>query len=289
MDARVGQLPIPGLDRHGAPKAEPARPVVKWAGGKTRLLRELCRRLPRHFERYFEPFMGGGALFFRLQPHDAWLSDINPDLIQLYEIIREHPESLIAELRDYPHDRDFYYRLRGIQAKDIDPVARAARTLYLNRTCFNGLYRVNRAGRFNVPFGRYRNPLICDPDTIRAASRALQGRHLACLPFEVAADEIRAGDLVYFDPPYHPVGGTARFVSYADGGFGAVDQARLQAVFVELTRRGAACLLTNSDTELSRDLYADFRVDRVLAPRPINRDPAGRGPVGELIIRGYDG
>ncbi len=282
------QLPLP-LARQPwrRPGAVPAKPFVKWAGGKTQLLGDLASRAPAAFGRYFEPFCGGAAFFFALQPRSATLSDANAELIQLYEVVRDDVDALVAELSRHRYDKDSYYRVRALDPATLRPVARAARMLYLNRTCFNGLYRVNRSGAFNVPMGRYANPTICDVDGLRAASLALAGHAIARRDYRAVLDDARPGDFVYFDPPYQPVSATANFTSYTPWPFVEADQRQLADTFDLLSARGVHCMLTNSDTPLVRALYAHHRIDRVLATRRISRDAARRGPVGELIVRNY--
>ncbi|MGM0574600.1 MAG: DNA adenine methylase [Myxococcota bacterium] len=266
---------------------EEVRPVLKWAGGKKRLLHELLPRLPERFGRYFEPFFGGGALYFSLQPEVATLGDVNSELMTVYRCVRDELDALVAHLQRHRYEKDYYYRMRALDPRDLTPVERASRTIYLNRTCFNGLYRVNRRGQFNVPFGRYSNPVICQEDRLEAASRVLQNTSLREGDFRWVVDEAREGDLVYFDPPYQPISRTSNFTSYAAGGFGEDDQVGLADVFARLASRGVRCVLSNSDTPLVRELYEDFRVETVLAPRAISRRADGRRPVREVIVRSW--
>jgi len=277
----VLQLNLPGFD----PRIKATRPFVKWAGGKTRLLGALLRQVPQDYGCYYEPFLGGGALFFRIQPGQAVLSDVNADLMQLYRVVRDEPQSLMTILAEHTYEKEHYYAVRALDPSHLDPVERAARMLFLNRTCFNGLYRVNRKGQFNVPMGRYKNPTICDPQVIMAASGALQNRDLREVSFEEAVSQAVRGDFVYFDPPYHPVSSTSNFTQYTKGGFGEADQRKLATLFDELTNRGVSCMLTNSDCVLVRELYASHLMTRVEVARSISRSVNGRGRVGELIIR----
>jgi len=264
------------------------RPVLKWAGGKARLLPELLARVPETLGAYHEPFVGGGALFFALAGAGrlgrAYLSDANDGLIGVYLALRDDVDGVIAALRGHRYDRDHYYRVRAQQPTDLSLPERAARILYLNKTCYNGLYRENRAGQFNVPFGRYANPTICDEPNLRAASAALQGVDIARRPFTSVLDHAQPGDFVYFDPPYDPVSATANFTTYDRAGFGPDDQRRLRDVFAALAGRGVGAMLSNSDTPLVRELYAGFRIDEVQAARAINSKANGRGKVSELMI-----
>jgi DNA adenine methylase len=257
-------------------------------GGKRRLLPELLSRLPGRFGAYHEPFVGGGALFFELRGcgaiGHAILSDINVSLIDVYIGLRDWPQDVIEALRVHRYDRDYFYYIRSLAPETLTPAERAARIIYLNKTCYNGLYRENRSGQFNAPFGRYDNPVICDEANLAAASQALRGTEITCTRFTSVLAMARPGDLVYFDPPYHPVSATAHFTQYDRQGFGESDQRELCSVFSQLTERGVYALLSNSDTELIRRLYADYRKDIVYAPRVVNSKVTDRGRVAELLI-----
>jgi DNA adenine methylase len=277
------------------------RPFVKWAGGKGQLLAELGPRLPRRFGRYYEPFVGGGALFFHLHNSGrlrggAVLSDYNPELVLCYQAVRDDAEALIAALKQherYRLDRDYFLDIRGWDRRpdfaQRSPIERAARTIFLNRTCYNGLYRLNNKGQFNAPFGYYKNPLICDPENMRAASAVLQNVELYVGDFGEVAGRAEPGDLVYFDPPYVPMSATASFTHYTGQTFGPDDQRRLARLFDSLMQRGVYVMLSNSHTELSRELYAAHAVSTsvVYASRKINCDGRKRGNVEELIVCGY--
>lgn len=269
-----------------------ARPVLKWAGGKGRLLSELIHRVPTEFNAYHEPFIGGGALFFALAGQgrftQAYLSDANPSLIDVYLALREHVDEVIAILKGHVYEREHYYRVRAQRPEDLTLPQRAARVIYLNKTCYNGLYRENRRGEFNVPFGRYKNPTICDEPNLRAAARLLQGVDIARRPFTTTPDYAKAGDFVYFDPPYHPLSATANFTAYDRAGFGRDDQRRLRDVFATLRDQGVMAMLSNSDTPFIRELYAGFSIDQVLVSRAVNSKANGRGKVAEIIIRNYE-
>lgn len=276
----MGDLPVP-------------RPFLKWAGGKTQLADALLERMPISFNVYHEPFMGSGAIFFRLYREQkirhAVLSDLNAELIDTYLAIRDCVSEVIKILSEFPHKEKFYYDIRAKDPWKLSLPERAARMIYLNKTGYNGLYRVNRQGMFNVPFGRYKSPKYLDKENLLAASHALQNIEILCVPFETVIDRANAGDWVYFDPPYVPVSQTANFTSYHANGFGLKDQERLRDVCVELSRNNIYITLSNSDTEIIRSLYrsAYFAIDEVLANRAINCNGAKRGKITELVITNY--
>jgi DNA adenine methylase len=267
------------------------KPVLKWAGGKSRLLPHLLRLIPDNFAAYHEPFIGGGALFFRLvgqgRAQQVFLSDVNPSLIDVYLALRDCIDEVVEILRGHVYERDYFYRIRALDPNDLTLAARAARIIYLNKTCYNGLFRENRSGQFNVPFGRYKNPTICDEPNLRAASRALQGVDIARRNFATVLDVARAGDFVYFDPPYHPLSSTANFTAYDRKGFGLDDQRQLRDVFAALGERGVRVLLSNSDTPFIRELYQGFAIEQVFAARAVNSKANGRGKVAEVIVRNF--
>ena len=265
-------------------RRESAEPVVKWAGGKARLVPQIRPLFPQLWGRYYEPFLGGAAMFFALQPGGAVLTDVNEDLITLYQVIQDDVEALIADLYRHRYEKTYYYDMRAKDPATLSRVQRASRTLYLNRTCFNGLYRVNRRGQFNVPFGRYTNPTIVDEDRLRAVSAALEGCTVAHMDYTSATATAKRGDLVYFDPPYFPLTRTSNFTSYTKGDFGPDDQRHLAELFDDLTARGVACVQSNSDTEFIRDLYGHHQIHTVTARRAISRDPSSRGTVTEVVI-----
>ena len=268
-----------------------ARPVLKWVGGKGRLLPELLARLPQTFEAYHEPFVGGGALFFALagagRLERVYLSDANTALIDVYLALSDDVEGVIAALQPHRYERDHYYHVRAQRPDDLSLPERAARIIYLNKTCYNGLYRENRAGQFNVPFGRYKNPTICDEPNLRAVSVVLQGVDIARRRFDGVLGYAKGGDFVYFDPPYVPLSPTANFTTYDRAGFGPDDQRQLRDVFAELARRGVRAMLSNSDTPFVRELYAGFRVEQLFAARAVNSRANGRGKVAEVLVLNY--
>lgn len=262
-------------------------PFLKWAGGKGQLLEQYAPLFPQRYKRYLEPFLGGGAVFFHLRPPRAVLSDGNAELIDCFRAVREEVRALIAALRLHRYERDHFYAVRALDVENLTLAERAARTIFLNRTCFNGLYRVNSKGRFNVPFGRYANPTIVDAPNLRACSRALRRARVECAPFQAVLGEARRGDFVYFDPPYHPRSKTSQFTGYAPGGFTADDQRELARTFAALDRRGVLLMLSNSDTPLIRELYQGFRVVEVQAARSINSKAGRRGAITELVVLNY--
>jgi DNA adenine methylase len=270
-----------------------ARPPFKSAGGKTKLLGELMARIPQTFGAYHEPFVGGGALFWALAEAGrittgATLTDNNPVLARTYLAIRDSVEHLIDRLSMSPfrYDRVLFEEVRALGFADVSDVEAAARFLYLNRTCFNGLWRVNKAGQFNVPFGSYTNPTICDAANLRRCSEMLTNVTLAAAPFERVLEDAAKGDLVYFDPPYVPLTATSNFASYTKEAFKFEDHVRLRDVALELRRRGVVVLVSNSDTPVVRELYGrDFSIEEVRAPRAINSKAERRGDVTELVIR----
>jgi DNA adenine methylase len=272
------------------------RPFLKWAGGKGQLLPNLVASVQRAggFARYHEPFVGGGALFFELYrlgllPHGgrAHLSDTNPNLIEAYEGVKQDVEGLIERLAAHKarHGTDYYYAVRAeVPATLLD---RAARVIYLNKTCFNGLYRENSKGQFNTPIGSYVNPNIVDEENLRATSRALKGVQITARPFEKVIETARPGDFVYFDPPYVPLSKTAYFTAYAKDGFGREDQERLAEVFRTLHERGVKVLLSNSHTPDVKRMYRGFHVERVMARRHVNSKGTGRGAIPEALVSNY--
>jgi DNA adenine methylase len=273
-----------------------AKPFLKWAGGKQQLLQQFESLFPTDFERYIEPFIGGGAVYFHLWntqrvDGEALLFDINSELVNTYRIVRDKPEYLIEVLKTHKHrhSREYYYHVRNLDrnGKQLNDIERAARILYLNKTCFNGLFRVNSKGQFNVPIGSYKNPRILDEELLRAASLALQQAIVEVRDFRSIVDLAQAGDFFYFDPPYDPVSKTASFTSYTTDSFGNEDQSKLADVFQRLTNKGCLCMLSNSHTEQVLDLYRHFRIEIVTANRAINSDPQKRGGVLEVVVLNY--
>jgi len=274
-----------------------AKPVLKWAGGKRQLLEQILpvveRWFPDRIEKYYEPFAGGAAVFFALAARNkfehARLSDMNADLIRVYAALRDDVEAVIVELEKLASlelSKETYYSVREkVRAnRSSKDAVRAARLIYLNRTGYNGLYRVNSSGEFNVPYGSYKNPRILDRPRLLAAAHALQGVELAVEDFEVSCQEAKRGDFVYFDPPYVPVSKTANFAAYHSVAFTSAEHARLANAFARLKKRGVVALLSNSDTPETRALYREFDTHTVHATRAINSNASRRGSVPELLV-----
>ncbi|MCL2082213.1 MAG: DNA adenine methylase [Oscillospiraceae bacterium] len=277
------------------------KPYLKWAGGKRQLLPEIKNHLPVNWGtlRYYEPFVGAGALFFDRQSRRAVINDNNAELILTYRVIRDNVDDLIDALNAHrgQNSEDYYYRVREQDRlldlfAELTDIQKAARLIYLNKTCYNGLYRVNSQGMFNVPYGRYTNPAICDEPVIRAIHRYLshENTEINILHGDFATAVVDAGrsSFIYFDPPYHSPDNT-NFTGYQAGRFSEAEQERLRDVFVERTNAGAKCLLSNSDTPFIRGLYDDerFEIISVRARRAINSDSAGRGEVDEVLIKNW--
>jgi DNA adenine methylase len=268
------------------PKGQAVRPFLKWAGGKRQLLPALLEHVPDHIGSYIEPFVGSGALFFHLRPKRAVLTDVNERLIRTYLGVRDHVGDVIGLLGSYTHDRDFFYSLREMDIDAKSDAEVAAWFIYLNKTGFNGLYRVNRKNVFNVPFGRYENPNFCDEKTLRACSDALANAEVRVADFAEVASRAKKGDFVYFDPPYVPLSATSSFTSYTSDGFGADGQKRLRDAALALKKRGVRVLLSNSSAPFVRSLYRrGFAIHEAKATRSVNSKGSGRGAVTELIIR----
>ncbi len=273
------------------------RPFLKWAGGKTQLLPQYAALFPTNYRTYYEPFLGGGAVFFNLMPKKGCISDINLEIINVYRCIRDDVESIIVELEGHflKHCEAHYYDVRSRLDNTEEwfwrgnNVERAARILYLNKTCFNGLYRENSKGHFNVPMGRYKNPSIYDADLLRACAKALKTTRIEPVGFEDVLKRARSSnDFVYFDPPYHPLSVTSKFTSYTRYSFSEQDQIRLRDVFAKLASRGVQVMLSNSDCDLIRDLYSDFNIHTIYASRHINAKGTGRGKITEVLVTSYE-
>lgn len=265
-----------------------AKPVLKWAGGKTQMLPVLSEKIPMSFEKYIEPFFGGGALFFNLQPKRAVVADSNPELVNLYRALRNAADEVIDALARFRNEEDLYYEVRAQDWQAMTSVDAAARTIYLNRTCFNGLYRVNRAGVFNTPFGHYKSPRIVNEEALRSAGRALQNADIRLGDYaEILIDAAQPGDLVFLDPPYVPLDGFADFKRYTKEQFHIADHVKLADTFRQLDVLGCNLILTNSNHPLTHELYRDFRIEIIPTRRNINSN--GKKRTGEdIIVTNFD-
>ena len=266
-------------------------PFLKWPGGKRQLLNELACRMPQNFNRYFEPFVGGGALFFRVKPEYGYISDINPELINVYEVVQNHVEELIVNLRSHRNSEEYFYELRSADRsekfRNWSNIERASRTIFLNKTCFNGLYRMNSSGHFNVPFGFYKKPRVFDEKNLFACSALLRTTEIALAPFEEVAKKARKGDFVYFDPPYVPLTKTSSFTKYYKDDFDDNGQFRLRELCDQLNKKGVFFMLSNSFAAIVKELYKEYHVGTVRANRAINCKATGRGKINELIVTNY--
>lgn len=266
-------------------------PIVKWVGGKRQLMFELLKDMPKSYNRYFEPFIGGGALFFELQPEQAYISDMNEELINLYSVVRDNVYELIDDLSKHEVSKEYFLEIRNIDRTEkyaeFSNVERASRFIYLNRTCFNGMYRVNSQGQFNVPFGHYKNPRIIDENNLLNCSELLKKTEIKCADFSEILTKVKKGDFVYFDPPYVPLNETSSFTSYTKDGFDIDMQFKLRDVCDELDSLGVKFMLSNSDTKLVNELYANYEIKKVFASRQINANADGRGKITEVLVRNY--
>ena len=274
-------------------------PVVKWVGGKRQLLKEIEHHLPLEVLNgkaiYYEPFVGGGAVFFHLQPNTAVINDNNEELVNLYKVIKDYPEELIKSLKKYRNEEEYFYQIRGL---DRDPdvfsklsdIERASRIIFLNKTCYNGLFRVNSAGEFNTPFGRYKNPNIVNEITIRAINNYFTNNNISILntDFESALVNIKPNSFVYFDPPYDPVSDSANFTGYTKGGFGKDEQVRLKNLCDNLNSNNIKFMLSNSATDFIKELYSGYKKRTITAKRAVNSKADKRGAVEEVLIWNYE-
>lgn len=270
-------------------------PVLKWVGGKRQLLKDIEIHIPRKFSTFYEPFLGGGAVLFHLQPHKAVVNDINEELINVYTVIRDNVEELIEDLKKHKNEAEYFYNIRELDRDKeaynrLSSIKKASRIIYLNKTCYNGLFRVNQQGEFNTPFGRYKNPNIVNEVTLRAVSNYFIKAQITfkCIDFEESVKGIRKGSFVYFDPPYDPVSDSANFTGYDKGGFDRDEQIRLKQLCDKLNNRNVKFLLSNSATEFILDLYKDYNIAIVKAKRAINSRGDKRGEVNEVLVKNYE-
>ena len=271
-------------------------PILKWVGGKRQLLEQIVPLIPE-YTTYYEPFVGGGAVLFHTQPKKAVINDSNEELINIYQVIKAQPEELIALLQRHKekNSQEYFYGIRSLDRtretyEGLSPVERAARIIYLNKTCYNGLFRVNRAGEFNAPWGRYKNPNITNETTIRAISGYLNRAKVSifCGDYREALKGIRKGSFVYLDPPYMPLSSSSSFTGYTAEGFGPQQQIELKRQCDLLDKRGIHFLLSNSCCDFIEDLYKDYIIERVSAKRAINAKGDKRGAIDEVLVRNYE-
>lgn len=270
-------------------------PFLKWVGGKRQIMPSIVNLLPKEINKlnYVEPFIGGGALLFHLQPKIAVINDFNSELINVYNVIKHNLEELIIDLQKHKNEAEYFYILRGLDRTDeyikLSNVQRASRIIYLNKTCFNGLYRVNNAGEFNAPFGRYKNPNIVNTPTLKAVSKFLNSNEIVLKTGDYAEvlDNISKNSFVYLDPPYHPLTEGSSFTGYIQGGWNIYDQIRLREICDDLNNRGIKFLLSNSSTDFIKEQYSAYEINIVKASRTINSNGEKRGEVEEVLIRNY--
>jgi DNA adenine methylase len=270
------------------------KPIIKWVGGKRQLLNELKRIMPKKYNRYFEPFIGGGALFFELEPKGAFINDYNSELINLYTVIRNNPNKLIDNVCKHKNESNYYYNIRALDRdakayNKLSDIEKASRFIYLNKTGFNGLYRVNSKGQFNVPFGRYEHPNYYDLKNIEECSNILQYTEISNDDFEIIRNKVQKEDFVYLDPPYVPLNATSSFTGYTDKGFDEHMQLRLRKLCDHIDSVGAFFMLSNSYTNYILELYdvEGYTVHTVKASRNINSKASGRGKIKEVVITNY--
>lgn len=279
-------------------KVKIARPFVKWVGGKGRLVSELAKHFPNQYNDYYEPFVGGGAVFFSLNPKTAHINDLNQVLISLYSYIKKDVRSVIIALKDLEmeylvlpsiEDKKELYLQKRAEFNNLqnDSFEKAVLLIFLNKTCFNGMYRENSKGGFNVPFGKHEKPTICDESNLVATAGALKHVTVTHSSYEVLTSRAKPGDFIYFDPPYHPLNMTSSFTSYQAGGFSADDQQKLRDEFKRLSDLGCKVMLSNSDAPLINDLYKDFNIYKIYAARAINSKGDGRGKILEVLVTNY--
>lgn len=274
------------------------RPFLKWVGGKARLLPVISEYYPTTYEKYYEPFVGGGAMFFSLQPKTAHINDLNLVLISAYKHIRDDVDKLVESLREL---ENLYYALPSLEEKKLfyldkrtefntlphESFDKTVLLIFLNKTCFNGMYRENSKGGFNVPFGQHERPTICDEENLRNISASLQHTVITHSSYEKAVATAEKGDFIYFDPPYHPLNTTSSFTSYQAGGFTEQDQIKLRDEFKRLSDLGCKVMLSNSDAPLINELYKDFKIHKIYAARSINSNGAKRGKILEVLVTNY--
>jgi len=270
------------------------QPVLKWAGGKRQLLSEIDKYIPNRITTYYEPFIGGGAVLFDMQPKKAIINDFNSELINVYLTIKNNVDELIVDLTTHKNEEDYYYKVREMdrtgELELLTDVQKASRIIFLNKTCYNGLFRVNAQGQFNTPFGKYKNPNIVNDIVLKAVSKYLNENDVTLIngDFEESLFGIRKGNFVYFDPPYFPLSDSSSFTGYTLDGFSKDDQIRLKKVCDKLNQKGIKFLLSNSSAPFILDLYKDYKIEMVGATRSINSVGESRGEVQEVLVRNYE-
>lgn len=271
-------------------------PFLKWVGGKRQLMPSIVELLPKNIKElnYIEPFIGGGAVLFHLQPKNAIINDFNDELVNVYSVIKNNLNELIVDLKKHENNADYFYQIRSLDRTEeftsLTPIQRASRIIFLNKTCFNGLYRVNNSGEFNAPFGRYKNPNIVNEPTLKAVNKYLNSNNIILNSgdYEDVLTEINENSFVYLDPPYHPISENSNFTGYVQGGWDIFDQTRLRDTCNELNKKGVKFLLSNSSSPIIKDLYEEYKITTVKANRSINSNGADRGEVDEFLIRNYE-
>jgi DNA adenine methylase len=269
-------------------------PFLKWVGGKRQIIPAIAEHLPKTIKVYIEPFIGGGALLFHLQPKRAIINDFNSELVNVYSVIKNDLESLIIDLKKHKNESDYFYKIRGIdrtgEIEKLTNAERASRIIYLNKTCFNGLYRVNSSGEFNSPFGKYKNPNIINEPTLRAVNHYLNTNDIQIIngDYLEILQKADKNSFVYLDPPYHPVSESSNFTGYVQGGWDESDQVRLREACDDLTKRGINFLQSNSSADFIKQQYTNYSVHTIKANRAINSNGEKRGEVEELLIKNYD-
>lgn len=274
------------------------RPFVKWVGGKGRLMPQLAKYFPEKYASYYEPFVGGGAVFFSVNPKVGYINDANGVLMHAYRHIRDNLDKVIIELEvvqktywalpDLETKKRFYLQMRTeFNSTDVAELHKTTLLVLLNKTCFNGMYRENSKGMFNVPFGQHSKPTICDIANLADVSKVLQKAIISCVPYEFALTSAKAGDFVYMDPPYHPLNATSSFTSYQAAGFGSKDQEKLRDMYKALSLRGCKVMLSNSETPFIKELYKDFNIHGIFASRSINAIGSKRGKIAEIVVTNY--
>lgn len=271
-------------------------PFLKWVGGKRQIMPSIIQQFPSTIKEldYVEPFIGGGAVLFHLQPKKAIINDANEELINVYSVVKNNLPELLADLEKHENNTEYFYKIRGLDRsegfKNLSPIQRASRIIYLNKTCYNGLYRVNNAGEFNAPFGRYKNPNIINEPTLKAVSKYLNLNNISIRKgdYTNVLESLNQKSFVYLDPPYHPLSQSSNFTGYVQGGWNFSDQLRLRDACDRLNAKGVKFLLSNSATKPIKDLYKSYKISLVKANRAINSNGADRGEVEEVLIRNYD-